>query len=392
MNIVDLVLAVGVLVFAWFGWRRGFVYGLLSLIGFLVGAAAGLWLAPRIAGSWNPGVGAAVVALAVVFLCAMGGQVLVGLLGKRLREGMTWKPAVKLDAAAGSVLAVLSLLVVAWFAADLLVHGNKSSVARDVRQSEVLGFVDQLMPDAAHTATAQLQLLWGDSGFPDVFAGFGPEPVAPVGPPDARILRRDTVKTSAAETVKIVGPASCDRQLEGSGFAYAPERVLTNAHVVAGVARPVLYVGGTGKGYPARVVYFDPDLDLAVLAVPDLPAGSLAFDQDAARGENVAVVGYPEDGPLTAVAGKIRDVQLASGNDIYGTGTVVRQILALRADVRPGNSGGPVLDATGRVVGIVFASSLDHDATGYAMTARQVSTAVSAGVAASEPVDTGRCV
>jgi len=261
-----------------------------------------------------------------------------------------------------------------------------------VRQSQVLGFVDQLMPDSAHTATAQLQLLWGDSGFPDVFAGFGPEKVAPVGPPDARILRRDTVKTSAAETVKIVGPASCDRQLEGSGFAYAPERVLTNAHVVAGVERPVLYVGGSGKGYPARVVYFDPELDLAVLAVPGLPADALAFDQEAARGQNVAVVGYPEDGPLTTVAGKIRDVQLASGNDIYGTGTVVRQILALRADVRPGNSGGPVLDATGRVVGIVFASSLDHDATGYAMTSRQVSTAVSAGVAASDPVDTGRCV
>jgi S1-C subfamily serine protease len=392
MNVVDLVLAVGMIVFAWLGWRRGFVYGALSLVGFLLGAAGGLWLAPKIAGSWDPGVGAAVVALAVVFLCAMGGQVLVGLLGKRLREGLTWKPAVKLDALAGSILAVISLLVVAWFAADLFVHSNKSSVARDVRQSQVLGFVDQLMPQSATVATAQLKLVWGSSGFPEVFAGFGSDEVPPVGPPDARILRRNAVQAAAADTVKIVGPASCNRQLEGTGFAFAPERVLTNAHVVAGVNRPVLYVGGTGDGFPSRVVYFDPDLDLAVLAVPGLPADALALNTAVSQGQNVAVIGYPNDGALTGVPGKVRDVQLASGTDIYGAGTVVRQIISLRAEVLPGNSGGPVLDARGKVLGIIFASSLDHDATGYAMTAKQVATAVSAGVAAAEPVDTGRCV
>jgi S1-C subfamily serine protease len=391
VNVVDIVLAVAMLVFAFTGWRRGFVYGLTSLVGFLLGAALGLWLAPRVVGSWTPGIGTAVVALVVVFMSATLGQVLVGLVGKRLREAVVWKPAVKLDAAAGSVLAVVSFLVVAWFAADVFVHANKSSLARDVRQSNVLAFVDELMPDAADTATAELKALWNESGFPDVFAGFGPEPTAPVGKPDAKILRRDAVQRAAGETVKIVGPASCDRQLEGSGFAFAPERVLTNAHVVAGVDRPVLFVGGTGDGYPARVVYFDPDLDLAVLAVPGLPARALPFETDVARGQDVAVIGYPEDGPLTGVPGRVRSEQLASGHDIYGTGTVVRQILSLRADVRPGNSGGPVLDARGRVVGIVFASSLDYESTGYAMTAEQVSPAVSAGVAATEPVDTGAC-
>jgi S1-C subfamily serine protease len=391
MNVVDVVLAVSMIVFAVVGWRRGFLYGLLSLVGFLLGAAFGLWLAPRVVGRWDPGIGTAIVALVVVFMSAILGQVLVGLGGKRLRERVTWKPAVKLDAAAGSVLAVLSLLLVAWFAADLFVFSNKSSLARDVRQSQVLGFVDELMPDAADSATSELKSLWNESGFPDVFAGFGPEPMTPVGEPNARILRRDAVQRAAGETVKIVGPASCDRQLEGSGFAFAPERVLTNAHVVAGVDRPVLFVGGTGDGYPGRVVYFDPDLDLAVLAVPELPASALPFEMDVSRGSDVAVIGYPEDGPLTGVAGRVRSEQLASGHDIYGAGTVVREILSLRADIRPGNSGGPVLDSRGRVVGVVFASSLDHEDTGYAMTAKQVAPAVSSGVAASEPVDTGRC-
>lgn len=391
MNVVDVVLVIGMLVFAVTGWKRGFVYGLLSLVGFLVGAAAGLWLAPRVVGSWRPGIGTAVVGLVIVFLLATLGQVLVGFGGKRLKEAVVWKPAVKLDAVAGSVLAVLAFLLVAWFVADLFVHSNKSSLARDVRHSQVLGFVDQLVPDAADGATGEIKALWNASGFPDVFAGFGSEPVSPVGAPSARILRRDAVQQAAAQTVKIVGPASCDSQLEGTGFAFAPDRVLTNAHVVAGVDRPVLYVGGKGDGYPARVVYFDPQQDLAVLAVPGLPADPLPFEEHVDRGQDVAIIGYPEGGPLAGTAGRIRSTQRASGHDIYGAGTVVREILSIRAEVHPGNSGGPVLDAQGRVVGVVFAISLDHAETTYAMTSGWVASAISAGLTASDAVDTGDC-
>lgn len=391
MNVVDAVLIIGMLVFAVTGWKRGFVYGLLSLIGFLAGAAVGLWLAPRVVGSWQPGIGTAVVALVIVFLAAGLGQVLVGLGGKRLKEAIVWKPLVKLDAAAGAVLSVLAFLLVSWFVADLFVHGNQSSLAKEVRHSQVLGFVDEIVPDAADGATGQLKSMWNESGFPDVFSGFGTEPVSAVPKPSARILRQPAVQHAAAQTVKIVGPTSCDSQLEGTGFAFAPERVLTNAHVVAGVDRPVLYVGGDGNGYPARVVYFDPDQDLAVLAVPGLPARPLPLEDQVRASQDVGIVGYPEGGPLTGTAGRVRSVQRASGHDIYGSGTVVREVLSIRAEVRPGNSGGPVLDAQGRVVGVVFAVSLDHAETTYAMTSPWVASAVSTGLTATEPVDTGRC-
>jgi S1-C subfamily serine protease len=151
-------------------------------------------------------------------------------------------------------------------------------------------------------------------------------------------------------------------------------------------------IGGTGKVYDATVVYFDPQVDLAVLAVPDLPAHPLTFASDAQAGENVAVVGYPEDSGLTVVPGRIRDVQQAAGHDIYGNGRVVREILSMRTQVRPGNSGGPVVNEEGKVVGVVFASSLDNDDTGYAMTSRQVSTAVTQGLTSTAAVGTGSCL
>jgi len=263
---------------------------------------------------------------------------------------------------------------------------------REVRQSYVLGIVDTVMPDLADKATGEMQALVDGSGFPEVFAGLGPEPVKPIAKPDAAIVRRRQIVLAAANTVKISGIAQgCGRGLEGSGFVFAPGRVLTNAHVVAAVDKPAVYVGGTGKGFPATVVYFDPELDLAVLSVPGLEAKPLQFGLDVNRGENIAIVGYPENGPLDAEAGRVRNVIVAQGHDIYGRGTVLREIISMRASVRPGNSGGPVLDNRGRVVGIVFAASLDDESTGYAMTSEQVSDAVAAGVAAERPVNTGPC-
>jgi S1-C subfamily serine protease len=150
--------------------------------------------------------------------------------------------------------------------------------------------------------------------------------------------------------------------------------------------------GGSGRAYEAVLVYFDPDMDLAVLAVADLPAKPLQFAADEAeRGDNLAVLGYPENGPLAITPARVRAIQEASGSDIYGKGTVVRQVISMRADVRPGNSGGPVVDQTGDVVGVVFANSLDSDDTGYAMTSDAVASAITDGVAVVDFVSSGPC-
>ena len=171
MNVVDLILVVAMLIFAITGWRKGFLYGLLSLVGFLCGAAVGLWLAPKLVGSWKDGLPKALTALVVVFFLATMGQVLVGMVGRRLHGAVTWRPAVVLNQAAGAVLSVLSILLVAWFAADLFVGSSSSSLARDVRHSQVLGMVDDIMPMDAHVLTGQIQTMFTDSVFPEVFTG-----------------------------------------------------------------------------------------------------------------------------------------------------------------------------------------------------------------------------
>lgn len=391
MSVIDIVLLVGALIFAITGWRRGLLYGLLSLVGFLTGAAVGLWLAPQVVDSWADGLPKALSALAIVFAFAALGQVLVGMVGRRLQGAVTWGPMVKLNNIGGAALSVFTMLLIVWFLAGIYATGNSSSLARDVRQSQVIGAFDTLMPFEAYVVTGQIETMYDQTGFPTVFTGLGPEPIKTIGAPDSAILRNEAVVQAAAQTVKVLGDApSCDSGLEGSGFAFAPGRVLTNAHVVAGV-RSLQVVTEDGNAVDGEVVYFDPDMDLAVIAAPELSVRPLPFAESAGRGDSVAVIGYPENGGLEATSARIRDELVAPGKDIYGEGTVVREVLSLRADVRPGNSGGPVVNKEGEVVGVVFAASLDQDDTGYAMTTRPVASAVAEGLSSDQPVGTGPC-
>lgn len=392
MSVIDIVLLVAMVLFAITGWRRGLLYGLLSLVGFLSGAALGLWIAPRLLESWPDGMATALTAIVIVFVLAALGQVLVGMFGRRLQGAVTWGPLVKLNNVGGALLSVLTLMLAVWFGASLYASGNSSSLARDLRQSQVIGAFDALMPVEPFILTGQIQAMFEDTGFPTVFAGLGPEPIEPIGAPNAAIVRREAVVDAAAQTVKILGDApSCSANLEGSGFAFAPGRVLTNAHVLAGVRSTAVVTAESSKAYEATVVYFDPDTDLAVLDVPGLPVDPLTFSGDVERGEAVAVLGYPENGGLQATPGRVRDQIVARGNDIYGDGVVMRDVLSLRADVRPGNSGGPVVDRSGSVVGVVFAASVDRDDTGYAMTSQQVATALAEGLSSDRAVSTGPC-
>ena len=392
MSVVDVVLLVAALLFAVTGWRRGLVYGLLSLLGFLTGAAVGLWIAPKVVDSWEDGLPKALIALIIVFLCAAIGQVLVGMVGRRLQGAVTWGPLVKLNNVGGAALSVFTMLLAVWFLAGIYAGGNSSSLARDVRQSQVLGAFDSLMPFESYVVGGQIEAMYNDTGFPTVFAGLGPEPIEPIGAPDAKVIQREGVVRAAAETVKILGQApSCSTGLEGSGFAFSPGRVMTNAHVVAGTKSLQVMTAEDGRAHDARLVYFDPDMDLAVLDVPDLPVRPLVFASGAERGDNAAVLGYPENGGLQATPARVRNEVVAPGRDIYGEGTVVRELLSLRADVRPGNSGGPVVNTDGHVIGVVFAASIDQDDTGYAMTSRQVAGAIDEGLSAQRAVSSGEC-
>jgi S1-C subfamily serine protease len=185
--------------------------------------------------------------------------------------------------------------------------------------------------------------------------------------------------------------SACNRSQEGSGWVLADGVVVTNAHVVAGVSQPKVRVGGQGRSYDGQVVVFDPVRDLAVIDVDGLHAPALTRAGDLARGDLAVVAGFPLDGPYRLDSARVRDVITARGEDIYGSKPSVREVYSLYARVQPGNSGGPLLDPRGRVVGVVFAKSLDDDSTGYALTMDEASPVLEAGLSADRRVSTGAC-
>lgn len=390
-DLLDVVLIVASLLFAVSGYRQGFVVGVLSFVGFLGGGVVGARLAPTVA-EYEPlaDLPRAFVGLAVVFLLATVGQILATLVGAAVRARLTWRPAFKVDAFGGAAVSVLSLLLVSWLIGTAVASSPFPTLASQVRRSVVLATVDSLVPATGKRFFASFRDLIDEQGFPEVFGPLAPSQAAEVDPPDAAVASSEVVQRTAPSVLKITGVAQeCRRRIEGTGFVYAPERVLTNAHVVAGVTEPEVQVGD--RTVDARVVVFDPARDLAVLAVPGLTRPALSFTGPAKAGDSAIVLGYPLGGDFRADAARIRGTQDARGPDIYQRDTVVREIYALRGLVQPGNSGGPLVAPGGGVLGVIFAAAADDPQTGYALTAKEAAPVVEAGRGAQDAVGTGPC-
>lgn len=393
LTVVDLLLLVAALIFAVSGFRRGFVVGALSVAGFLGGGIAGMLAAPVLVGRMTPGLGQSLAAVVIVLVAAVVGQAVTARLGDRLRSVLTWRPARFIDAALGAALSVTAMLLVVWFVAGALRTSPALPLSALVRESTVINAVDRAVPDPARGWFGSFRGLLAESAFPRVFAGLGPERILPVEPPDLSGAQTEAIAEAAESVVEVSGAAAdCGRQLVGSGFVYAPERVMTNAHVVAGVDSPRLQVLGTGRSYDAQVVVFDPDRDLAVLAVPDLDVPPLDFSSAGQRGDDAAAAGFPGSGPFVLEPARIRERLDARGRDIYNDAQVTREIFSLFTDIEPGNSGGPLIAPDGSVYGVIFAASLDDPQTGYAITAEEAGSVASAGVEATARVGTGPCV
>lgn len=393
-DLLDLALLALAVVAGVRGYRRGLLVGAASLVGFIGGAFLGTRIAGPVAGLVASGTAQSLVALLTVLIVAVILQELLAYVAAIGRDAVPLGPLRIFDSVFGTVLSVAAMLFVAWLLGLAAINSPFTGLARQVRHSRILTAVDDLVPNSVYLAFSSFLRVVETRDLPPVFAGLNPPAAPPVAAPANGAVPGRVIRAAAPSIVKIVAAdPECSQQTEGSGFVYAPGHVLTNAHVVAGARSISVVSDGTGAsiGLGARVVLFDPDTDIAVLDVPGLTRTSLAFHSPVAAGAPAEVIGYPENGPFTPTAARVAARQLITGPNIYSDTTVTRRIYVLRATVRPGNSGGPLLAPDGRVDGVVFATSTTDPATGYALTAGQVSADARAGASATRPVATQGC-
>lgn len=392
MNAVDVIIVVCCVLAAVIGYHRGAVLSVLSFAGFFLGAVIGAQIAGPISGRFAEGAARVPIALLIVFLCAGAMQGLTGWAGSQLRARMTRSPARAVDAALGTVVSVLVTLLVAWLVATPLASSSSARVASAVQSSHIVEAMDESLPPRARDLYASLRDYLNNSGLPSVFGGLDSSNVSPVEPPDPALQGSPSVAAAQPSVLKVRTIAtSCDRAIEGSSFVYAPQHVITNAHVVAGASS--VKVVADGDLLSARVVLYDDQRDVAVLYVPNLNAPALPFaSSPASTGDNAIVLGYPEDGPFDARSARVRDHQTLRGLDIHEQTTVDRDVYAIRALVRSGNSGGPLLTADGQVLGVVFATALDDDDTGFVLSNAELQAAgIAIASTATQAVSAGTC-
>lgn len=389
MNSLDLILIAVLALYAVSGYVQGFLVNLAATLGLVAGGMLGIVLVPALLPEDGPTLSSSLLALALVVGAAGIGQVVGTAVGSAAREGVQRSPAQFFDAVGGAALSIVAVLVVSW-AIGYAVSGTAVPyLGTAVRDSRILGEVNSVMPHEATRMLRAFNQTLDANVFPRYLDPFENESIRSVAPPDPQALAAPGVQRASGSVVKILGVASCDRGIEGSGFAFAGGRVMTNAHVVAGVTDPMVEVDG--ERLNARVVVYRPDLDVAVLVVNGLNVPSLRFDFEGEAGEDAVVLGYPQNGPFDARAARIRSEITMRSPDIYDRGEHLRQTFAVRGLIRSGNSGGPLVSTNGDVLGVIFAASVTDSSTGYALTSEQVRAVAVAGSTATRAVSTGGC-
>jgi S1-C subfamily serine protease len=374
VTLFDLVLIVVIVMLALSGFRRGLVVGLASLLGLVVGGYIGIKLAPELLADsdnrYTP-----LVTFAAAVVGGVLGQSLAIFAARSVRGAGGPGLLAALDSVGGLLLGVATGLALCWVVGAVLLYAPGQRTLRQYAQeSRILSALnDELPPERLMDALARV----------DPFTAIaGPE--ANVGPPTAAVARDPDVLAAGSSVVRVTGYA-CGLGVEGSGWIAAPGLVVTNAHVVAGVT-DLRVDRGDGAYRPGEVVSFDRRNDVAVLRVPGLGGQPLAM-ADAQRGVSVALLGYPDNGPFTAEPARLGSTVTALARDAYGSLAIGRDVVTIRGSIHPGNSGGPAVDAAGRVRAVVYAQRIDKSG-GYGVPISFVRDAIAA---ADGPVET-ECV
>lgn len=389
VNPVDLAIALFALAFAVVGWRQGLVRTLWAFVGLLLGTGLGLALVPRVLAPLVPTVWVALLAVALLLGTAIGLRFAAVWLETRVRGVAPWQPEPRIDRPAGAVLGVVAVGMVSWMIGTALAGSTLPVAAPAANDSATLGWLHDRRLPVSRTLLGAFGRIGERAGFPHVVDPFTPEEIRPVAAPDAAVTTAPGVRRAAGSVVKLRATSDCGLGgLQGSAFAIAPDVLVTNAHVVAG-GRDLHVVDGSGR-IDASVVALDTERDLALVRAPGLGATPLAWAHGSSE-EPVAIVGYPGDGDRTVVAGRLRERRVLVGTDIYGEGAEERGVWSIRTVTRPGDSGGPVLDSRGRVVGVLFGGSRADDQTSYALTTGTAAELRALVGTATEPVDAGPC-
>jgi S1-C subfamily serine protease len=374
---LDWIIAAAVVLLALYGWVQGFLASALALAGFALGA----WLGTRVGPLLVPGGRSSPWAPAFGLLGAVlaGGLFATGLsgLGGRLRRMVPIPGLAAIDGLFGAMLTACLALGVAWVLGALALQQG-GDLRHQVQRSKVLRQLNALVPPSGPLLNAIANL----DPFPHIDG-----PQAGVPAPAPGIARDPQVRAAGASVVKIRGTA-CGAGVEGSGWVAAPGVVVTNAHVVAGQRDTRVLPGGEGGGLDATAIAFSPRDDIAVLRVPGLTARPLPLASDPRAGTSGAILGYPLDGPFDVRPGRLGSTREVISQDAYGQGPVRRRIASLRGAVRPGNSGGPMVDGAGRVITTIFAATTRGPRGGYGVPNAVVRQALARVRGA---VSTGRC-
>ncbi len=391
MNLFDLIVILLVAAAILIGIGSGALPQVGGLLGAFAGGAIALFALPALEPlltELEPAMRAIAVLVGILLVVALG-EALGSGIGRAAALRLKGSPLGTVDRAFGGLVGGAQALLVVWLIGGLLAAGPMRSIAAEAQTSLVVRGLDDVLPAPTEMANVLGRLL-DDSGLPDLFIGLEPLPAPPVDQPSDPAAEA-IARPAEPSTVKVTA-RTCEFLSSGSGFAIAPQYIVTNAHVVAGGTAVVVTAPGRGP-LDAVVVFDDPDRDMALLWVPDLRATPLrlaAVDPD--RGAVGATLGYPHGGPLTIAPAAVSGSYTAPGRDIYGDGRVSRPILEIRANVAQGDSGGPLILSDGTVGGVVFAEARTDSSVGYALTPTSVARAVEPSIGRTSPVDTGACI
>jgi S1-C subfamily serine protease len=376
---LDWIIVAFILLMAVWGYLQGLVVSALSLGGFALGAFVGSRLAPLLLQQGANSPYAPLFSLVTALMVGGLAAVIFEAMGESIRRRLVFPLAGTVDGFGGAILVAALGLGLVWIAGAVALQTPGARKFReDIQRSAILGKLNDTLPPSGPILNA----LSRADPFPQIRG-----PQANVAAPTRRILRDPDVAAAERSVVRVLGTA-CGLAVQGSGWVAEPGLVVTNAHVVAGEDDTTVKVNG-GDELDANPVLFDSHNDIALLRVAGLDAPALGTQQRADAGTPVAILGFPEDGPFRAVPGRLGPTRTVLSQDAYGNGPVKRRMTSLRGDIRPGDSGGPVVEADGRVVATVFAATTRGPRGGFGIPAGILTSALSAG---RPLVDTGPCV